>query len=438
MGSSSRATAISPVITPGRSSAIGISLPAPLTRLLPLWGTLLAGVLIVSRRPDAVTHAQFWAEDGKLFYADVYAHGVLATLAVPQAGYFQELPTLAAAIARLVPLALAPLVMNLIAIAVRALPVGLLLSRRATPISSDIRVRALLAALYITLPGAPESNANVDNALWFLAVAALIVLMLRPPLRRPARTLDLVIVAMCSVTGVFSIALAPLAFAYRRWRGPGAVSRPLLAILTAGAAIQLLAIFVLQYHLPTGFGAATRPSDPLHPTVAGFFQIFGARVIAEPLLGSSIVLTATAAALLGLLGAAGAVAAFRRGGPELKLTIAFGGALFVMALAHPIGAGWLTLTVFPNGSRYFVIPQLAAVATLVWAIGHTRNGHWRPALTIILVYMCLVTIPLNWRYAPFEQTGFVQLAPAFERARPGTRWSFPLNPNGWSMTLVKQ
>ncbi|MGH2905043.1 MAG: hypothetical protein ACRDK7_15885 [Solirubrobacteraceae bacterium] len=125
-------------------------------------------MLIVSRRPDAVTHAQFWAEDGKLFYANVYTHGLFATLAVPASGYFQELPILAADIAQLVPLAFAPLVMNSIAITVQVLPVGLLLSRRAETIAPDIRVRSLLAALYIALPGAPESNANVDNALWFL------------------------------------------------------------------------------------------------------------------------------------------------------------------------------------------------------------------------------------------------------------------------------
>src|SRR4029077_6266399 len=246
--------------------------------LLPLWGMLFAGLLVVSRRPDAIEHAQFWAEDGKLFYADVYNRGLLATLAVPQSGYFQELPTLAAGIAQLVPLAFAPLVTNTIASAVRVLPVGLLLSRRAETISPDIRVRALLAALYIALPGSPESDGNIDNALWYLAPAAVIVLMLRPPARRSARVLDVTTVALCSVTGVFSIALAPLAFSYRHWRGRDAVSRLTLAILTAGAAIQLLAIFVLEYHLPHGFGAEPRITSPLHASIPGFFRVLGVRV----------------------------------------------------------------------------------------------------------------------------------------------------------------
>jgi hypothetical protein len=53
---------------------------------MPLAGMLLAAALIVSLRPDAVTNAQFWAEDGKFFYADVYNRGLLPTLMVPQAG----------------------------------------------------------------------------------------------------------------------------------------------------------------------------------------------------------------------------------------------------------------------------------------------------------------------------------------------------------------
>ncbi len=404
---------------------------------MPLWGMLLAGALIVSRRPDAIMHAQFFAEDGTLFYTNVYNHGLLATLVVPQSGYFQELPVLAAGIAQLVPLALAPLVTNSIAIVIRVLPVGLLLSRRAETISPDIRVRALLAALYIGLPGAPESNANVDNALWYLAVAAVIVLMLRPPVSRAARVLDVAVVALCSVTGVFSIALAPLAFLYRRWRGATSVSRLNLAILTTGAAVQLLAIFVLEYHLPHGFYAQPRDVQPLHATVSGFFRIFGARVIAEPLLGNTIELNAAVAILLGLLAAVGGVVAFRRGTAELKLTIGFGAALFVMALARPWGIGWPGLTLFPTGSRYFIIPQFAAVATLVWAVGYTHRP-WRVVLAGVLLFMCLVTIPTTWKYPSFEDNGFAQQASQFEHARPGTRMIFPLEPGGdWSMTLVR-
>ncbi len=404
---------------------------------LPLWGMLLAAVLIISRRPDVITDAQFWAEDGNLYYADVYNHGLLATLMVPQNGYFTVLPTLAAGIAQFVTLASAPLVTNAIAILIRVLPVGLLLSSRAKTISPDIRIRGLLAALYIALPGGGETDGNIVNALWYLAIAATIVLMLQAPVSRFARIFDITIIALCSLTGVFAIVLAPLAFLYRRWRGAGAVSRLTLAILVAGAAIQLLAIFVLEYHVPSGFGAGPRPSTPLHPSIQGFFEILGSRVIAVPLLGSPTLLGAAAAALLGLVGAACAVLAFRRTTPELRLLMGFGGAVFAMALARPLDADWPGLTFSTSGARYFIIPQLAVIATLVWAVGRKQSGLLRTAGIGMLLYVALVTIPQNWAYSPLQETNFAYQAALFEKQSPGTQTNFELEPEGWSMTLTK-
>jgi hypothetical protein len=397
---------------------------------------LLAGLLVISRRPDAIMHAQFWAEDGKLFYADVYNRGLAATLTVPQSGYFQELPILAAGLARLVPLAYAPLVMNATAIVVRVLPVGLLLSRRAETISPDLRVRTLLAALYIALPGSAEANANAVNAAWYLAVAAVIILMLRPPTARSARVLDVVILTLCSVTGVFTIVLAPLAFVYRRWRGPSAVSEVKLVILAGGAALQMLAIFVLQYRLPSGFGAAPRVVSPLHATAHGFLQILGTRVIAGPVLGNSASLSTTTEAFLGMIGVIGALIMLRRGSSELKLMIMFGIAMFAVALARPLDTDWAGL-LGANGSRYFIIPQLAAVAALVRACIYNRRNAWLIVLASVLLYMCVVTIPREWSYPPFRETGFVRQASRFEHVPPGAQMIFPVEPSGWTMTLVK-
>jgi hypothetical protein len=88
---------------------------------------LLACALIVSRRPDAVFHAQFWAEDGRYFFADAYNVGWWAAIFRAYGGYFHALPRLGAAFALLVPFSLAPLVLNLIAISAQALPVNLML-----------------------------------------------------------------------------------------------------------------------------------------------------------------------------------------------------------------------------------------------------------------------------------------------------------------------
>src|ERR1035437_10257778 len=82
---------------------------------------LFAFVAFISRRPDAIFHPQFWAEDGRVWFADAYNLGWWTALFRAQDGYFQTLPRLGAALAQLLPIALAPLVLNCIAIAVQVL-----------------------------------------------------------------------------------------------------------------------------------------------------------------------------------------------------------------------------------------------------------------------------------------------------------------------------
>ena len=41
---------------------------------------LAAFLMIFSRRPDAILHAQFFAEDGKAWYADAYQFGARCLL----------------------------------------------------------------------------------------------------------------------------------------------------------------------------------------------------------------------------------------------------------------------------------------------------------------------------------------------------------------------
>src|SRR5664280_1995630 len=48
-----------------------------------------AAGLVVSRQPDAILHAQFFAEDGHVWFADAYNRGWFTSLSRTQDGYFQ-------------------------------------------------------------------------------------------------------------------------------------------------------------------------------------------------------------------------------------------------------------------------------------------------------------------------------------------------------------
>src|ERR1035437_5706022 len=112
---------------------------------------VVTSALLVLRRPDAVFHAQFWAEDGVVWYADAYNHGALRALLFARDGYLQLLPRLGAAAALWVPLLRAPLVMNLIALIFESLPPLFLVSSRMRNLG-PLGLRCGLALLYLFVP----------------------------------------------------------------------------------------------------------------------------------------------------------------------------------------------------------------------------------------------------------------------------------------------
>src|ERR1700749_2099844 len=87
-------------------------------------------IAIFSRLPGAFLHAQFYAEDGWVWYQQAYNLHWFRTLGITQAGFIQLLPRLVAGLTLLSPMQYAPLIMNLAGAVVQVLPVNALLSRR--------------------------------------------------------------------------------------------------------------------------------------------------------------------------------------------------------------------------------------------------------------------------------------------------------------------
>src|SRR5690242_13483628 len=91
---------------------------------------LIFAYAVLSRRPDAFLNPPFFAEDGNVWFAEAYNFGWLRALFITHTGYFQTLPRLGAALALTVPLAHAPLVMNIIGLIVQIAPAVYLLSAK--------------------------------------------------------------------------------------------------------------------------------------------------------------------------------------------------------------------------------------------------------------------------------------------------------------------
>ncbi|HEY5198089.1 MAG TPA: hypothetical protein VIJ51_13795 [Solirubrobacteraceae bacterium] len=140
---------------------------------------------------------------------------------------------------------------------------------------------------------------------------------------------------------------------------------------------------------------------------------------------------------IGALGMAGAYVAVRSGPPPLRLFVLFGSGMLALALIDPLASTWGMLAAAPDGERYFVIPQLAVLATLVWTIGTRRARLLRSGAIAAVAVALLVAMPAGWDYPVFISTDFSTQAERFARAKPGTIAILPLNPLPWHMALVR-
>jgi hypothetical protein len=117
---------------------------------------LAAIAVLVTRRPDAILHPQFWAEDGTVFYAQAYNHPSIGQIFAPSAGYLQLLPRFVALAAQLFPLSWGPAIFAFVGIAVQGAPAALLVSRRLENVIPDRRLRIAAGLLYLALPARPR------------------------------------------------------------------------------------------------------------------------------------------------------------------------------------------------------------------------------------------------------------------------------------------
>ena len=95
-----------------------------MARRLPRWAPIPVFVLVVIiyalRRPDIVLNAQFWAEDGRVWFTDAVTRGLWA-LATPHTGYLQSFSRVTIGLSSLLPWEWSPLFANVVGLIVRAI-----------------------------------------------------------------------------------------------------------------------------------------------------------------------------------------------------------------------------------------------------------------------------------------------------------------------------
>jgi len=398
---------------------------------------LFFAALVVSRRPDVLFNAQFWAEDGNMWYADAYNLGVIQPFLHPAAGYFQTFPRLAALVGLLLPIGIVPLIFNSIAVVIQVLPAQFLLSSRCSEWGSA-GARALFAFLYLALPNSHEMHANITNTQWRLALLALMILFARPGLSALWNAFDLSILTLSALSGPFIIFLAPIA-AILYWSEPRKGQRMTLFLISGfGALIQGLAVLIAG-----GEERVVQAVKGASPEL--LVQILAKQVFLAPLVGRRSLagysfesgpswIIAVFAVCVGI-----AIECYvlLKAPSVWKAFIVFSFFILGISLAFPMTKSpqWPALLA-SGGVRYWFFPMLAFMASVVWMLQARNPAIVRATATILLLVM-VYGIVQDWGHPRPVDFRFSNYARKFSELPPGSTLFIPINPAGWTMQLMK-
>jgi len=326
------------------------------------------------------------------------------------------------------------------ALLVQALPANLLLSDRLADWGS-LRFRAALALVFLALPNSRELSLTIEEGQWYLALTACLLVLASAPKRAVWRIFDAVVFLLCGLTGPFCLLLLPVAAVFlwmrrERWRWMP------MGILAVTAAAQLSALLFTDA-AGRGHGAALGATPQL------FVRILAGQVYLGALIGANMLSVQAGLPFL-LLAAAGGTAVVALvwvpARAEVRLFLVFAALVFAASLWSPFTgpdngySRWLVLALNP-GVRYWFFPTLAfawsVLALARMAKMPARNRGMRIVSAGLVLLMCCGVLK-DFRNPPMPDFHFGRFAAEVEEAAPGTVLTIPLNPAGWSMTLIKR
>jgi hypothetical protein len=338
----------------------------------------IAFVVAFLRRPETLTRAEFWAEDGPVFYLGTFSGpGLLDSYE----GFLYTGQRIIAIVSRLVPVEYAPLVANALSLGCVAALAAFLASGRI-PLSKPQRV--MLALGIVAMPAVGEVSGTMTNLGWYGAIYLGAVAFARTATGKAAWA-ERVIVAIAALSGPFAIIVAPL-YAGRWWRDREWAWAWLAVIVGVASVIQVIA-FVM--------GERTMMGGP-PPSGAAVVEGWAIRGVMVPFLGQRFA---------ELLAFAWPLAAFLLAGVVttlLRLRLA-GAALGYFIVIMTVLGLWTTnlwgLREVVDGGRYFMPVGFAILATLVAV---------RSWLSLALLAVMVVGIVGDFRLEPRAYLGWAQ------------------------------
>ncbi|QWK79605.1 hypothetical protein [Ochrobactrum sp. BTU1] len=409
--------------------------------VLPLGAFLVSFVVFILRRPDIITNPNFWAEDGVVWYKQAYSNGPISLL-WPQDGYYQTVSKLTGLISLFFPVAYAPLLFNIVSIAFRSILVSFILSSRMNYFSWKGRI--LVCCFIVLMPGLSEVHANITNTHWYLSMWLVCIIICNKPQTNIWFCHDIFVTCLAGLSGPFIIFIAPLVCMrawfdadYRRYLFSGK------GLLFAGVFTTILLVQVVTILI---LGQSARVSAPLGFSFDILTSILSARIFLGAFLSEvqihwlfdQHVLNT----LISILGVLSLIYAFFKLTWQFKCVILFSFLMIFTALMKPmINATEPQLQFLNNvGGRYFVITSIAWFTILI-SVGSDLlsrlNNTTKIIATTVSMAAIVALIAPNFRMPPLRDTMWSIQASEFAKLPAGTEYTFNINPEGWTMKLVR-
>ena len=140
--------------------------------------------IVIARRPDALLHPQFWAEDGSVFFAQQLTLGFWSALGTLVAGFPFLIQRLIAGAAAGLPTVDVPLAYNASAIGITALTMATFALPRFRHLVRGDALRAAVCVGAVCIPAGQDLLATPTTVGYFLAVWLVFLSVIQTPRTR--------------------------------------------------------------------------------------------------------------------------------------------------------------------------------------------------------------------------------------------------------------
>jgi hypothetical protein len=338
---------------------------------------VVAGTLLyVIRRPQILTRAEFRVEDGQTFFLGTFFGSPIEGILRPYQGSVHVVPRLVALLERAVPIASAPLVANVAAVAIAVGVAAYVASSRLASAIPDRRLRLALGALVLFVPGVAEVHGSMTFVQWYLAVFLVAAAVASEPGTRRGRVAELSALALAGLTGPAVLLIAPVhvvaaGIRQQRWRTETAVVTCIVAVA------QLIVLAVSTREAP---GGGSLQDAAIVVVVRGLVEpILGARITGAIVDSQALLIVVT-------IGVVGCLIVLASGLPRLWLILL--GYLWLAAIAATLVGSinrYATMLDPAVAQRYFFFPGLVIGAVILTALAHRRGLVQAFVATVLVI-----------------------------------------------------